>query len=649
VSERLRIALIGPTHPYKGGIAQHTTELAHRLAAAGHDVELLSWSAQYPERLYPGRQRVPGGRPETTPYPRTSFPLSWRRPDGWWRTGRTLRRADVVVLVVVAPVQVPAYVGILAGLGRRRRRGPRVVAICHNVLPHEAGPLDRPLVRAVLSRVDVALVHSAEQAALAAGLTAAPVRDVPLPFHPPATGSPGNRERGTRHRLLFFGLVRPYKGVDVLLRALTQVPGVALTVAGEVWAPLDGLVAELGLADRVEVLGRYVDAAELPGLFDAADALVLPYRSGTATQNVALAHAHGLPVVASDIPALAADVRDGVDGLLARPDDPADLARALRELYAPGRLEELTAAVRPLDPGPGWSAYVRAVTAPVGGEPAGRTGDDIDDATRHEEFGRAREVAKQVAERALWLRVGAQRAVESRTRRRAPRPVPDVVAPTAVLGTRADYERAVREARRLRLPLHPDRPKNWDALGALATVLTHCGRDARVLDAGSARYSCLLPWLRLYGARDLVGINLEFGAEVRHGPVRFRHGDATATGAAPGSFDAVTCLSVIEHGVPIEPFLAEAARVLRPGGVLSVSTDYAFDPPDTRGRTAYGAPVRIFGPADIRDLVATAARHGLRLLGELQLEHPEVPVHWRRIGVDYTFILLGFRREGAAE
>ncbi len=266
--------------------------------------------------------------------------------------------------------------------------------------------------------------------------------------------------------------------------------------------------------------------------------------------------------------------------------------------------------------------------------------------------GRLLALAKRAAEHALWARVRLQRGLEARVG--SSRPVPTVVPPTAVLGGAADWQAAVAQARALRLPLHRDKPKNWDALGAVAAVLTLAddgSRTASVLDAGSARYSSVLPWLRLYGLGDgasgLLGINLEFGAPVRRAGVLFRAGDATATGLAAGSLDAVTCMSVIEHGVPLRPFLAECARVLRAGGVLVVSTDYDQDPPDVTGLTAYGTPVHIFSPEEIRALVADAAAVGLELVGTLDdgaLGHRERPVHWRRVGLDYTFILLTFRR-----
>lgn len=264
--------------------------------------------------------------------------------------------------------------------------------------------------------------------------------------------------------------------------------------------------------------------------------------------------------------------------------------------------------------------------------------------------GRALALAKRGAERLLWARVAVQRRLAN-----ADRPAPESTPVTGVLQSRDEWERSVAEARRLRLPLHRDRPKNWDALGAVRAVVTLAddgSRTARIVDAGSARYSSVLPWLRLYGfggsPGTLVGTNLEFGAPVRRDGVEFRFGDVTATDFADASLDAITCMSVIEHGVPIEAFLAESARVLRPGGVLAVSTDFDHDPPDTTGVRAYGAPVRIFGPDDIRSLVAHADTVGLDLVGDLgTMTHPDRPVHWRRTGLDYTFILLTFRRRAA--
>jgi glycosyltransferase involved in cell wall biosynthesis len=314
----VRIALVGPAHPYKGGGARHTTELAHRLAAAGHDVVISSWRAQYPQRLYPGQQTI--DVPEGQPYPRTGRRLRWYRPDGWLAEGRRLARADLVIFALLTPLQMPAYLTILAGLRLRPgRRPPRTAVICHNVLPHERRPGDAMLIRTLLAHVDTVIVHSAGQAKLARELApGVPVVTAPMPPHLPMADrenhdtertvvpAPGRlraarADADGRCHLLFFGIVRPYKGLDVLLRALARAPQtLTLTVAGEFWGgtgKTEKLIAELGLADRVRLRPGYVPAAGIPALFAAADVLVLPYREATTSQNALLAFAHGVPVI----------------------------------------------------------------------------------------------------------------------------------------------------------------------------------------------------------------------------------------------------------------------------------------------------------------------------------------------------------------
>ncbi|WP_433328867.1 glycosyltransferase family 4 protein [Spirillospora sp. CA-294931] len=356
----MKIALVGPAFPYKGGGAQHTTELAHRLAAAGHTVAIESWRAQYPGFLYPGQQTI--DEPEGEPFPDTRHDLDWRRPDGWYRTGRALRDYDLVVLAVLSPVQVPSYLGILSGIGRRTP----TVALCHNVLPHERKPYDEPLMKALLRRADGVLVHSEQQAGLARGLTSRPVRVAEMPAHLPAAASAEARRDGERRRLLFFGMIRPYKGLDVLLRALAAgTDDVALTVAGEFWGGLDetrALISELGLDERVELKPGYVPAADVPGLFAASDALVLPYRTATASQNVWMAHEYGVPVIATRVGGFGDQVRDGVDGIVCEPDDVGSLTDALKRFYAPGEPERLRSGVRPVDHTPLWNSYIETLT-----------------------------------------------------------------------------------------------------------------------------------------------------------------------------------------------------------------------------------------------------------------------------------------------
>ena len=343
-----------------------------------------SWSRQYPAGLYPGgRQTV--DVPDGEPFPGTRRDLSWRRPAGWVAAGRRLRDRDLVVFALLIPPQAIPYLAILAGLrGLRpgRRPGRRAVVICHNVLPHESRPADKRLTRLLLRRAGAALTHSAEEAARARALApGALISTARMPPHLPAAAPPAELnghaaaesmpERPSVPvtipcRLLFFGIVRPYKGLDVLLRAMARAPGnVVLTVAGEFWGKAEAgtraLIGQLGLDSRVDLRPGYVPADQIPGLFARTDVLVLPYRSATSSQNAWLAFEYGVPVVATRAGTLADAVRDGVDGIVCEPGDEDDLLRALVRISGPGEVDRLRSAVQAADPRGYWDAYLEAL------------------------------------------------------------------------------------------------------------------------------------------------------------------------------------------------------------------------------------------------------------------------------------------------
>jgi glycosyltransferase involved in cell wall biosynthesis len=362
----VRITLIGPAFPWRGGIPLLTNELAHRLTAAGHAVRVRTWTRQGPARLLPA-QRHPLASPEAAAYPTVAEPLSWRNPIDWCRTGqRAAAESDVVVLVFYATIQAPA----LAAIARLARRRARVVVICANAVPHEARQGDHTVMSWLMRSADAVLVHTSAERAALTGLTCSPIAVAALPPHLPATERLAlPPDRPPSRRLLFFGKVRHYKGVDVLLEALTLVPDVALSIVGEFYADaarLRALVDRLGLADRVQVSADYLPAERIPELFAGFDALVLPYRTATASQHVALAHWHGLPTVATSVGNFPETVRDGIDGLLCSPGDVGDLARALRTLYEPGRLRLLREGVRPADSESVWQRYLSTLLMLIG-------------------------------------------------------------------------------------------------------------------------------------------------------------------------------------------------------------------------------------------------------------------------------------------
>ena len=166
----------------------------------------------------------------------------------------------------------------------------------------------------------------------------------------------------------------------------------------------------------------------------------------------------------------------------------------------------------------------------------------------------------------LRLRYGAKTPVKA----------PKISFENGALRNRDEWLAATRLVRDLRLVPHPDSPKNWDTVAALATILKSTNPDAWVLDAGAELSSALLPCLYLYGYRNLTGINLIFQKPQRRGSIAYEFGDITNTRFRSEQFDAITCLSVIEHGVDLQAYFREMSRILRPGGLLMDSNGLKF-------------------------------------------------------------------------
>jgi glycosyltransferase involved in cell wall biosynthesis len=336
-----KVTYVGPLPPLPGGISQHGAQLVRALLADGHDVRTVSWRAQYPRLLYPGGQVDP----DAVPFPGARRTLAWYDPLSWWRAGHAARGDDLLVLPWVTPVQAPAY-RVVVGAARPTP----AVAIVHNPVPHEQRPFDQALTRAVLRRLRGAVVHAeASVAALRRIAPGLPVAAVP---HPPnlqvaATELPP----APPYRLLFFGFVRPYKGLDVAFEALAKVVSkgldVELVVAGEFWGsiePWQRQLAALGIARRVRLRAGYVPDAEVGDLLAASHLVLAPYRHATQSGIVPIAASAGRAVVATAVGGLAEQVADGVNGVLAPPGDADALAAAIERALA--ALPALTSGAR---------------------------------------------------------------------------------------------------------------------------------------------------------------------------------------------------------------------------------------------------------------------------------------------------------------
>lgn len=378
-----RLAIVGPIYPLRGGIAHYTALLARELGRQ-HAVRVYGFARQYPAWLFPGRSQLdPGAAPIAMADARHGLvpwlPWTWRQAVRDW----VAWRPDAVVVQWWTPFMAP----MTAALSRAARRlGLPVIAICHNVLPHDRNWFDAAWARLGLGWASACIIHGESEArALQALLPGRPSATVAMPRYAIASGQAWSRE-GARAALalsgqvlLFFGFVRPYKGLFDLFEALPAVLrqcDVKLLVVGEVWgqaAPYHECIRRLGLDQRVRLVDRYVSNDEAAKYFAAADLAVLPYRSATGSAAVQLAFAFGLPVVATRVGSMAEAVTDGVTGYLVEPGDVAGLAAAITRFFAEDRGEAFRAAIQLQNRLFGWDRIEAAILQLARQAPADRS------------------------------------------------------------------------------------------------------------------------------------------------------------------------------------------------------------------------------------------------------------------------------------
>lgn len=372
----MRLALVGPAYPLRGGIAHYNASLFQALEAAGHRVRLYGMSRQYPGLLFPGkRQEDLSDDPIEA---RSEAVVDSIGPVTWAQTADKIRRfaPDAAVFQWWHPFFAPSF-GTIARLCRRRGIAP--VFICHNVRPHEATQLDDALLRYAYSATDRFLVHAKEeQARLTLALRGRshrvevaphPVYDV---FEPTTlTRDEARAQLGLTAplQILFFGYVRRYKGLDILLEALADIDlEFELTVAGECYEDAEVYrrqIESLGLSNRVQFLDRYVSNEEVPVLFRATDVCVLPYRHATQSGIVQVAYALDTPVIVSRVGGIPEVVEDGVSGLLVPAEDSGALRSAVRRYFREQLRDALVAGVQKKRSELGWNRIVDALQALV--------------------------------------------------------------------------------------------------------------------------------------------------------------------------------------------------------------------------------------------------------------------------------------------
>lgn len=382
----MKICVVGPTYPYRGGISHYTTLLVKHLRETGHWTRFYSFTRQYPRWLYPGKSdKDPSQAPLRVECEYVLDPIN---PLTWVRLYRRVRAdaPDVLILQWWVPYWTPCMTMISRWI--KQHTQIRIVFVCHNVMPHEGGGiLDRRLATTVLRQGDVFIVHSEQDRyRLQALLPRAVVIKAQHPTYGELTHvSSAAQSILLRHELhlsedapvlLFFGLVRPYKGLEYLIQALPIVltkMKVQLLVVGEFWsspAYYERYARAFGVEHAIVFVDRYVPNEELAPYFALADVVVLPYISATGSGVVQLAFGFGKPVITTRVGGLHEAVEDGVNGLVVAPQDEEALARAILRFFdeelGPAMAQQVrdTAAAQPFS----WQQLISSIEQAANGE-----------------------------------------------------------------------------------------------------------------------------------------------------------------------------------------------------------------------------------------------------------------------------------------
>ncbi len=312
MGNRLKAALIGPVFPYRGGIAHFTTCLARAMDDSA-DCEVISFRRLYPRQLYPGASDHDPSRQSLRV--EAEYKLDSLNPLSWLAAGQRISRMKpgIAIFQWWTTFLAPCYLTIMRTLRHHR---VQILLIVHNVLPHEARFFDPWLTRAVFSSVDgLILLSERERVRLMNFMPS--LQNAHVYPHPPYEIFAGERipREQAKKRLgvppdrplvLFFGFVRPYKGVPTLIEGLELLlkRGLALhlAIAGEIWgdrSDIERLIEEKGLRGDVLVDNRYIPNEEVNLYFSAADVFVAPYLRGTQSGAANIALGYDLPIVAT--------------------------------------------------------------------------------------------------------------------------------------------------------------------------------------------------------------------------------------------------------------------------------------------------------------------------------------------------------------
>ncbi len=306
----MKIALLSTFYPFRGGIAQFNARL-FRVLEKDHDVKAFTFTRQYPQLLFPGTTQLVTGDDNADPVPAVRL-LDTINPLSFPGTIHSIRafQPEMLVTRLVMPFFAPSLGFVAAGI---RKSGTRVVSILDNVIPHEPRPGDKALTSYFLKRNDAFLAMSRTvENDLRRFVPDAVCKIQPHPLYD-HFGEKTDMKRARaklnlpidKKILLFFGFIRDYKGLDVLLESMNFLDdSYHLLVGGEVYGSFEKyqhIIEKNRLKNKVTLRIRYIKDTEVADFFSAADVAVLPYRTATQSGITQIAFSFNLPVIVTDV------------------------------------------------------------------------------------------------------------------------------------------------------------------------------------------------------------------------------------------------------------------------------------------------------------------------------------------------------------
>jgi glycosyltransferase involved in cell wall biosynthesis len=370
----MRICLIGPSYPFRGGLAHYTT-LLYRHLRKRHQVSFYAFKRQYPKWLFPGKtdrdtSEAPLQESEVQNILDSINPLTWL----YTCRQITQNSPELVIMPWWTSFWTPHFWIITTLI--KRFSSAKILFICHNVVDHEAHIFSRICSRIALRNGDYFIVHSQSDGKRLSTLM--PSALITHAFHPLYDFFSSRMLAPTEAKaklglhgetILFFGFIRSYKGLEDLLHALPLIlrhRRITLLIVGEFWEGKKAaveLIQALNIEEAVQVIDRYVPNEEVGLYFSAADLVVLPYVSGTGSGIVQIAYGLERPVVATRVGSLPEVVEDGRTGYLVNPRDPKALADAVIRFFVEDKKNEFVKNIQCMKARFSWEHLVDTISA----------------------------------------------------------------------------------------------------------------------------------------------------------------------------------------------------------------------------------------------------------------------------------------------